>query len=187
MLERCARVSDLKMGRLETLAKLVDSCKSLDGDFVEVGVYRGGSARLICELVPEKTVHLFDTFTGLPQPTHEGDKHRKHDWNDTGVDVVKDTLAGLENYRLYEGEFPHTLPADFAQSLAFVHMDTDLHAPTAAAIELLWPRIVPGGVMLFDDYGGQLCKGVMVAVNDWINGSGYRLEHHGISVSVRKT
>lgn len=188
IMERCATISDLKPARLEVLAKYVAQCRDLPGEMVEVGVWRGGSARLICELAPEKTVHLFDTFCGLPAPSHPGDRHRKGDWSDTGVDVVKDTLAGLDNYELHVGEFPASLPTEFVTELSFVHLDTDLYAPTAAALDLLWPRVATNGVMLFDDYAAGLCAGVMVAVHEWLehHRDEVTFAQHGIAAAVTK-
>ena len=124
-----------------------------EGCFVEVGVYRGGSAWPLAELARERGVklHLFDTFTGIPF-------HRQDDTNRTGEfgDVsVADVQSAIPDAVFHVGIFPETLPDDL-QNIAFVHCDCDQYDSVSAVIDKLWPRMVPDGIMVFDDWNTHL-------------------------------
>jgi len=122
------------------------------GDFAEVGVYRGGSASVLyaVALMQGRTLHLFDTFTGTPFFTEGLDRHRIDDEfaDARAADRIRRELP-LAN--LYVGIYPETHP-DTLGPLAFVHCDCDQYLSYRAVIDRMWPLVVPGGAMLFDDY-----------------------------------
>lgn len=131
------------------------------GAFVEVGVYRGGSAWHLNAVAARqgRELHLFDTFTGIP---HKGDLDQ-HAIGDYG-DVDKESLRrAFPRAVFHVGVFPQTLPDDL-RGFAFVHVDCDQYAGHRACIDLLYPRLVPGGIMMFDDY--PVLKGAKRAVDE---------------------
>lgn len=119
------------------------------GCFVEVGVYKGGSAWHLAKIArrQRRSIHLFDTFTGIPfqgpNDTLEVGKY--------GDAVLADVKAAIPDAYFYPGIFPSTLPASLRE-VAFVHVDCDQYDSVKACIEMLWPLMVSGGVMYFDDY-----------------------------------
>lgn len=115
----------------------------------EVGVYKGGSAWWIAKVANERAVplHLFDTFSGIPIAEPD-DSNRIGEFDAGGPDAVQ---AAIPTAILHVGLFPDTLPPSGMETLAFVHSDCDQYYSVRAVIDLLWPRIVPGGVMAFDD------------------------------------
>ena len=115
------------------------------GLFAEVGVYKGGSALRLAQFGRE--LHLFDTFTGTPV-AGAGDDHAIGDFGDTDAAQV---IAMLPAAIFHIGIFPDTLPADLS-GFAFVHADCDQYASVRDCIAYLGPRMVPGGIILFDDY-----------------------------------
>lgn len=119
---------------------------------------------MIADALPDKTLHLFDTFCGLPEDdTAPGGRHKKGEFA-CPLDVVQDNLHGC-NVRFYPGVFPATstgVPAD--TSFCFVHLDCDLYRGTVDAIRYFWPRLVTGGLLLFDDFDWPNCPGVAMAV-----------------------
>lgn len=123
------------------------------GDFVEVGVYKGGSAWHLQRLAAERgnALHLFDTFTGIPERT-DGDEHRIGDFSDTSLEAVQTAVPSAV---FHPGVFPATMvgspwrPGD----VAFVHVDCDQRDTIAAVIATFEPLLCGGGIMLFDDYG----------------------------------
>ena len=117
-----------------------------------------------------RTLHLFDTFCGIP---HKGelDDHEIGDFGD-GVDLAA-IKAALPLAKFYVGTFPETMPSDLPP-LAFVHEDSDQHASTKSVIERLYPLLVSGGVMYFDDYRTFDCQGSRRAIDE----SGLPLRHH---------
>jgi hypothetical protein len=123
------------------------------GSFAEVGVYRGASAKLICEAKGDKPLHLFDTFAGLP-PTSEHDLgvHREHQYA-CSLPAVQQHLQGYSHVEYFEGLFPDSASKAPEAQYAFAHFDVDLYEGTRACLEYFYPRMIPGGLMLSHDYG----------------------------------
>ncbi|MGI8595392.1 MAG: class I SAM-dependent methyltransferase [Solirubrobacteraceae bacterium] len=100
---------------------------------------------------------LFDTFSGIPFSNltkGEESKSLGGKLTDTSAEYVDGLLSRWSGrYRICEGDLFDTLPSTETGSLAFVHVDLNASAPTRLALEYAHPRMVPGGVMLFDDYG----------------------------------
>lgn len=136
------------------------------GCFVEVGVYLGGSAELLYDITERqgRTLHLFDTFTGIP---FQGklDSHIVGDFNSAGQEIR--LQQALPNARIHKGIFPQTLPENL-QDIAFVHADGDQYQTTADILQHLYPRLVPGGMIVFDDYGTPMCHGCTAAVDEFV-------------------
>jgi predicted O-methyltransferase YrrM len=118
------------------------------GAFVEVGVYRGGSAVMFYDLAQEqgRDVFLFDTFTGIPERSPI-DSHLVGDFADTDA---KELIDRMPMAKFCIGKFPdtdcHTGP------VAFAHIDCDQYVSTKAAIDAFYPRMIKGGIMAFDDW-----------------------------------
>lgn len=132
--------------RAAMLAELAASTPP--GHFVEVGVYKGGSAWWLARVARERgcELHLFDTFTGIPFHDPD-DSNGTGDFADTSVDAVK---AAIPDASFHIGIFPDTLPDDL-RNVAFIHCDCDQYRSVKSVIERMWPLVVPGGVMAFDD------------------------------------
>ena len=145
------------------------AARSVPGEFAEAGVFKGGSARLICEEKGEKNLHLFDVFAGLQDPpANGGEEVRAHFGSIHGeLDEVRELLVPYSNVHLYPGIFPETISGLEALRFSFVHLDLDLARPTHAALEYFLPRMMPGGIMLIDDYCETYLKTV---VDDWFSG-----------------
>jgi O-methyltransferase len=122
------------------------------GDFAEVGVYQGGSAQRLYEVaMPQgRGLHLFDTFTGTPCHIEGLDKHKIDD-EFAAPFTIKAIKTFLPLADLYIGIYPQTHPTSL-NNLAFVHCDCDQYESYRAVIDLMWPLIVPNGILLFDDY-----------------------------------
>jgi hypothetical protein len=122
------------------------------GDYAEVGVYQGGSARLICATKGARRLKLFDTFTGLPK-TCEKDLgiHREHAFA-CSQESVEGYLQGFDNVTYHKGLFPDSTKGLAEAQYAFVHLDVDLYESTKACLEYFYPRMAPGGVILSHDY-----------------------------------
>lgn len=135
------------------------------GAFAEVGVFKGASAKLICEVKGDKPLHLFDTFEGLPEPgVHDRDVHRQGQYA-CSLDSVKEYLNGYENVHFHKGIFPESTADVEEQQYSLVHFDVDLYEGTYACLEYFYPRMIPGGVLLSHDYG--LLAGVEKAFQEF--------------------
>jgi predicted O-methyltransferase YrrM len=120
---------------------------TFDGLYLEFGVFRGNSINRIAKMVPERTIYGFDSFSGLPE-----------DWMDApkGSFAVPGPPAKEENVEFVIGWFDSTLPG-FCHSkgetpVAFVHIDCDLYSSTQTIFAQLKSKIVPGTVIVFDEY-----------------------------------
>lgn len=141
----------------------------LEGDMAEVGVYQGGSAKIICEAKEKNRLHLFDTFSGLPpvsdKDTHFGTKFWKdNEFNNTSEEKVKKYLSKYENVLLYKGKFPETSEPIRESRFSFVHLDVDLYQSTRDCLEFFYPRLVKGGIILTHDYHSN---GVQTAFKEY--------------------
>jgi O-methyltransferase len=145
------------------------STAPLGGEVAEVGVYRGGTARLLARTVQPtgRTVHLFDTFAGMPAVDAARDLHREGDFAETSLDEVRAFLAGSPNVRFYPGFFPQTAEPVRDTRFSFVHVDVDIYPSVRDCCAFFYPRLLPGGVMIFDDYGFLSCPGARQAVDEF--------------------
>lgn len=150
----------------ENLAVLRDHASaSPAGAFVEVGVYRGGSARVLYEIAVSqgRSLYLFDTFAGHPTPgEHDAPEHPAGRYADC-ADPHALRLA-MPNARVVVGRFPDSLPP--LPPVAFAHVDVDLYESTRDSIDALRPLMAPGGVIYCDDYGVPECPGATRAMRE---------------------
>jgi len=143
----------------KVIRRLARSCANVPGEAAEVGVFRGGSAVVISKALPNKKLHLFDTFSGQPEDdAHPAGPHKKGDFRNTTRSDVETFLKGC-NVWFHPGKFPDTAPADDA-TYSFVHLDADTLQATSAGLAYFLPRLSKGGVMVFDDYEWGGCPGV---------------------------
>ena len=123
------------------------------GDIAEVGVYRGGSAKIICSAKGERALHLFDTFEGLPKvdevdlvwPFYEGKFS-------ASFEGVKDYLNSERNVFFYKGVFPDTSGPVQDTTFSHVNLDVDTYESTKKCLEFFYPRMSPGGIIICHDY-----------------------------------
>lgn len=139
-----------------------------EGDFAEVGVYKGGTARLIARSSLQKKLHLFDTFAGMPEAKEGVDYHQKGDFNDTSLSSVKDLLKDCPNVSFYQGFFPQMAGPLMGAKFCYVHIDVDIYQSVKDCLQFFYSRMVPGGVMLFDDYEWKDTEGVKIAIDEFL-------------------
>ena len=143
------------------------------GAFVEVGVYRGGSAWHLAALAREqrRALHLFDTFSGFPAgdllvESGEAATYTPDNFADTSVESVLKNISGNHNIIIHQGYFPDTV-SGFASPVALVNMDLDLYNPTKAGLEFFYPLLSPGGIIFIHDYNYKW-PGIIRAVDDFM-------------------
>ncbi|GAB4388218.1 MAG: TylF/MycF/NovP-related O-methyltransferase [Thermodesulfovibrionales bacterium] len=144
----------------------------IPGDVAEVGVYKGGTARLLCKTLGPagKTLHLFDTFSGMPPTDRARDLHGEGDFSDTSLESVRKYLGDCGDVRLYEGIFPATAKPVEDTAFSLVHVDVDVYKSAMDCCEFFYPRVQRGGFMVFDDYGFRSCPGLKTAVDEFFAG-----------------
>jgi hypothetical protein len=136
-----------------------------DAAMAEVGVYRGASARLICEVKGERPLYLFDTFEGLPESTRaDRGVHRRNQYA-CSLDEVRRYLAAYGNVHFFPGVFPDSAAGMPERRFSFAHFDVDLYEGTKACLRYFYPRMIPGGIIISHDY--SLLAGVEQAFNEF--------------------
>lgn len=162
--ERCNMANDEKF----TLYSSMKAVAGLNGEIAEVGVYKGGSARILCEYKGSKEIHLFDTFKGLPKETVVKDDLVKAGWlSDVDVDDVRNYLSLYHNVFIYPGLFPGTADQIKGKEFCLVHLDTDIFQGTIEGLKFFWPRMVRGGRIICHDYNNVDCPGVKRAFQEF--------------------
>jgi O-methyltransferase len=151
-----------------TLYSLARQALAVEGDFVEAGVYRGGTARMLRRLLDTtrgKRLHLFDTFAGMPKTDRQRDFHKEDDFDDTSVDAVSSFVGRDEWIEYHPGFIPDTFRGQEGLRFAFAHIDVDIYQSIIDCCEFIYPRVNSGGIILFDDYGVASCPGARAAVD----------------------
>ncbi len=147
--------------------------RNLEGDLVECGVWKGGSCMVMMQTLAalgrRRRIWLYDTFTGMPEPGEEdriawNGRSVREKWESdalaswaVGVEQVKQNLSAVdypeEKLRFVPGDVAETLKESIPGKIALLRLDTDWYASTKVELELLYPRLVSGGVLIIDDYG----------------------------------
>ena len=121
-----------------TIYSSIKATRDLEGDIAEVGVWKGGSAKVICEIKGDnKGLYLFDTFEGMPDGliNPEKDRWREGSHTDTSLDQVKEYLKSYNKVYFLKGLVPNSIYQDKTYSVkdkkfCFVHLDVDLYQST---------------------------------------------------------
>ncbi|MFA6426822.1 MAG: TylF/MycF/NovP-related O-methyltransferase [Candidatus Magasanikbacteria bacterium] len=155
--------------RCFNLYQFAQNANSLHGQFAQVGIYKGGSARLISRVKSKfKKFYLFDTFSGLPKHNFKIDDYTKGKFSDTNLSAIKKLFAKDRTVQIFKGIFPKTGKEIEKEKIAFVYIDVDLYKSNFDALEFFYKRMVPGGIMIFDDYGWRYCEGIKKSIEDFI-------------------
>jgi O-methyltransferase len=147
--------------RLSTMQSLAGNTPP--GAFIEVGVYQGGSAEVLYVLSREQNreLWLYDTFSGIPFKD-EIDSHNVGDFsNGMSFETARRVFPrAIVQRGIFPGEL--MLPGN----IAFVHLDCDQYRSYRESLDLLLPKISPGGMILCDDYALAGCAKA-IDETDW--------------------
>ena len=149
----------------------------LDGDFVECGVNRGYLSRMIFEYIPfttlGKSFYLLDTYEGFvaeqlsEQEWKNQGSHLPSAYSSSYDDVCKTFSPFGDCVKIIKGKVPDTLPQVTADKVAYLSIDMNCAAPEIAAAEYFWTKLVPGGVIVLDDYGFKIFVESKKAFNEF--------------------
>ena len=138
--------------------------RDIKGDLAEVGVYKGNTARLIHHYLPERQLHLFDTFEGFTERSVTAEKEntsfstKGKKFSDTSLEGVKRFVSQQnDNVHYYKGYFPDSIPPGFgASTFSFVSLDADLFEPTLEGLKFFYPRMSVNGLLVVHDYNAWI-------------------------------
>jgi O-methyltransferase len=166
------------------------------GDFVECGVWKGGSAMLIALVLrdlgaTDRRIFLYDTFEGMSEPTGvdrsitgefapatwpQTMTGEVSSWCYAGLEEVMTNLSSTgyprELLHFVQGKVEDTVPATLPGPVALLRLDTDWYESTYHELQHLFPLICRGGVLIIDDYG--YWQGAKKAVDDYFRDAGTR-------------
>jgi O-methyltransferase len=162
--------------RCHELWQLCGQIGALDqGDILEVGVWRGGTGCLLARRCLDSnlggTVFLCDTFTGVAKAGGRDSAYVGGEHADTSATIVLDLVRrmGLSNVEVLEGVFPDATAHRIAdRRFRLCHIDVDVYESAFQTFDWVWPRLVRGGIVVFDDYGFYSCGGVTRLVDRMI-------------------
>lgn len=150
------------------LYEFASQARSVSGDVAEIGVYKGGTAKLLAGTFKgsDKAIHLFDTFSGMPPVDKKFDTyHKEGDFGDTSFENIKTYMSDCRDVSLHQGLFPVTAKPVENKRFSFVHVDVDIYRSVTDCCDFFYPRMERGGIMVFDDYGFLTCPGAKTAVD----------------------
>jgi hypothetical protein len=156
--------------------------EGIEGDLVECGVLRGGHMLLAkayarSQAISARKYWLFDTFNGMPEAgEHDYRPSGKHargkgtGWCRATLDTVRGNFSSRdlldEDVIFVQGMVEETLfQANVPDKIAMLRLDTDFYSSTKVELEVLYPRLVDGGVLVIDDYG--FWEGAKKAVHEY--------------------
>lgn len=199
--------------RILALCEAVDYiCKSeIDGDIVECGVWKGGSMAAVARTLQsisanERTLWMYDTYEGMSEPTandvdlhgqlaqsllvQEGEDNAEAAdsiWCRCSLENVKNTLRDTgypeSHMRYVKGKVEDTLPIESPDKIAILRLDTDWYESTKCELENLFPKLVPGGVLIIDDFGHW--QGCRKAVDEYFEKYNVKMFLHRVDYTGR--
>lgn len=181
LLKKYRLISD-QVDEREVAIVLRELMKSLEssgkGDIVEFGCYAGTTSLFISRLLAmqksTREFHVYDSFEGLPEKRAEdhsraGDQFKAGELAVTKKQfIVNYKKAGLQLPRIHKGWFSDLTEEDVPKKIAFAFLDGDYYESVMTPLRLIWPRLVPGAVIVVDDYANEALPGAAKAVDEWL-------------------
>ncbi len=135
----------------------------VEGDFVECGVYKGSTAMsnliYLRPLINNRKYYLFDTFDGPDKEVSTKDEYdRLKDHYPDCYQFVVDSFKPYPNVVVIKGSVPGTLRQKQIDKISYLSIDMNCAYPEYEAMAYFWPKLVPGGVIVLDDYGWPMCE-----------------------------
>lgn len=175
--------------RLHTLIWAAENALSLPGDFVECGVFRGDMSWSILECTKfkesGKRFYLYDSFEGFSDKYTSADDYpdnpgflsvAQEAYREKGLyDYVSNRFSPYPNVRVIKGVVPDVLPATMPEKISYLHIDLNSPKAEIGALELLFDRVVPGGTIVFDDYGWHIFRKQKEAEDTFMTARGHSI------------
>lgn len=177
-----------QLARYDFFNRIFDQVKGLDGDVVECGVGWGRSLLHILTVLhlagDTRNIWAFDSFEGFPEPSIYDQSPRnpkKGEWNSNVGDVQKLlSTFGFSQFIIdkriifVKGFFSETLPSYVGKPIVLLHADADLYDSYFDIFNNLYDRVVPGGIIILDEYMNSQenykFPGAARAVNEFFSG-----------------
>ena len=170
--------------------------EKVEGSVVEFGCFAGTTSlfirRLLDEIDSTRDFHTYDSFEGLPQKSIEdasvaGSDFKAGELKATKHDFVRNfKKAGLKLPYIHKGWFSELKPKELPEQIAFAFLDGDFYQSILDSLELVWPRMSAGGVVVVDDYMRSNLPGATRAVEEFFNSSRIKIRQlSNLAIAIR--
>lgn len=129
------------------------------GDIVECGVWKGGSAALLATKLQGNTLHIYDSFIGMPDSTAKDGTLAQSMIGQGGVDeeevcsFVRGHVPNGAHLQVHSGWFHETfIPEQAPDSVRLLHVDCDWYESVLQTLDFFYDKVTPGGYIILDDY-----------------------------------
>ena len=198
--QKITLASELNLWSIYQSLKYIND-ENIEGDIVECGVYNGNTMAFIGEINDElnlnKKIWGYDTFNGFVENSFTDNdidlKTRRKVENDSSdiyyslnevkKNIIQNNKKNFDKYIFIEGDILETLnnKDNYPNKISFLRLDTDIYKTTKKQLEILYDKLVQGGVLHIDDYG--LCPGVKTAVDNFFSNKNIWL--HRVDMTCR--
>ena len=198
--QKITLASELNLWSIYQSLKYIND-ENIEGDIVECGVYNGNTMAFIGEINDElnlnKKIWGYDTFSGFVENSFTDNdidlKTRRKVENDSSdiyyslnevkKNIIQNNKKNFDKYIFIEGDILETLnnKDNYPNKISFLRLDTDIYKTTKKQLEILYDKLVQGGVLHIDDYG--LCPGVKTAVDNFFSNKNIWL--HRVDMTCR--
>ncbi len=163
------------------------SVMGVEGDFVEMGCYKGDTSLMLAEVVeksvenPKKRLWIYDSFEGLPEKTGSDESILGKDFVPGALTVSKREVkerflrAGLKVPIIKKAWFDELTFSDMPEKIAFAFLDGDFYESIRDSLKLVGPLMGAGGMIIIHDYNNPALPGVKKAVDEWIGTRGLQV------------
>lgn len=174
----------------KTILEIAKNCIELEGDYVEMGCYKGDTSLVLADIVfsgPRRShaannhrLFIYDSFEGLPEKSEADESVLGVDFKGGELFVTKREVkerflrAGLPVPVIKKAWFSELEPQDLPEVIAFAFLDGDFYESIKDSLRLVEPRMNPGGVIVVHDYTNLALPGVKKAVDEWRQGADVR-------------
>ncbi len=158
------------------IMQCLNSCRNIEGDIIELGVYKGATAYLMAHMIKTvpipKMLYLFDTFCGSPEPSTEDNPDVFLPYDDCSEKQLERRLMNfISIIRIIPGNIPYSISCSDLDKISFAHIDLALYESTLQGLDVIYERVSTGGIILVEDYGVLRCEGVKKAVDRFLIGN----------------
>jgi len=156
---------------LNFIKKMIYNLGIISANIAEVGVYKGGSAMVIANAMNKNSkLHLFDTFSGMPEKSIYDNHHNVGDFYDTSYDEILKLFSNYPNVNIYKGIFP-VETGKYINDIKFdlVHIDVDQYLSHKLSLDFFYDKMNIGGYFIFDDYNSPYCHGATKAIDEFFS------------------
>lgn len=175
------QVSEKETGKILELAR---KCLEVEGDFVEMGCYKGDTSLLLADILKnfDKKLWIYDSFEGLPEKSAFDESALGVDFRGGELLVTKREVklrflkAGLPVPVIKKAWFSDLTGEDLPEKIAFAFLDGDFYESIRDSLKLVTPRMVKGGILVVHDYTNLALPGVARAADEWRQGGEFGFE-----------